>query len=79
MVSKTSSILMNVISAMSSIVIALLILFYCSLIFISRSFLGVVPTTVLIGLGVIALFLWIKGVIHTSKPEEGKASATNHL
>lgn len=68
----TGSIFTKIISVLSSIVIPLFILFYCSLIFVSRSVLGVMPTTVLIALGVIALFSWVRGVIHTSKLEEVK-------
>lgn len=47
--------------------IALLIVGYCTLIFVSRPFLGTVFTSVLLGLGVIALALWIKLAIHAAK------------
>lgn len=72
MVGITGSIFTKIISVLSSVVIPLLILFYCSLIFVSRSVLGVLPTTILIALGIIALFLWVRGVIHTGKLEEVK-------
>ena len=45
----------------------LIIIVYCSLIFLSRSYLGVAPTTVLIGLGTIALLLLSRSVIHSKK------------
>lgn len=41
----------------------LLIIGYCGLIFISRSFLGVFPTVIMIGLGVFGLFLLGRGIV----------------
>ncbi len=40
-----------------------LIIGYCGLIFISRSFLGILPTASLIGLGVLGLFLLVRGIV----------------
>ncbi|PCJ23493.1 MAG: hypothetical protein COA96_11625 [SAR86 cluster bacterium] len=53
--------------------VAIQIIVYCGLIFISRSFLGVLPTVILLGLGTVALFLWTKMALDYSKQEKSKS------
>lgn len=47
--------------------IALIIIVYCSLIFVSRSVLGTTPTFVLLALGAVALTLWARAALHSAK------------
>lgn len=53
----------------------LLIFGYCALIFVSRSFLGFVPTTILIALGILASYLLGRGFIE-SKTRKSNDSDT---